>query len=215
MTPVRSPEREARAAVGRGRRSFDAGCAHAAGRRGPWTLRASSIGLPPIGGEPVSLAVPGDRLTCRSKGDRLPIRCLGDRSPARSNGAIDLTASIQTGPVVSGRQALRLCRDHPLRGMHLLRSRARIYRFLRRGRLPERLAPMGNRAISDERILPVIQAGSERYRPSRDRVRARRREVGAPGFRVGPVLFSVAGLGGFVENNMRTSTIGPLCLAVI
>jgi hypothetical protein len=63
---------------------------------------------------------------------------------------------------------------------------------------------MGNRAISDERIHPVIQAFPRRYRPSCDRFSPGGGVVGALGFRVGPVLFSIAGLGYIVENNIGT-----------
>jgi hypothetical protein len=63
---------------------------------------------------------------------------------------------------------------------------------------------MGNRAISDDWVLPVIQADPECYRPSLGHFARGGGMVGAPSFRVGPVQVILYALWEFVENNMRT-----------
>jgi len=144
----------------------------------------------------------------RSAGTGFPCRPGGSVSSPIQRGS--LACAIQRGyrcpfPIQRGRHFSGHEGASPLSGS----SRSRIDpsgpapgigsapRINRTGR---RLAPMGNRAISDDQIFPVIQAGPGRYRPSWSRFSPGGGMVGALGYRVGPVRISVAGLGGFVEN---------------
>ena len=170
MIPVPHPEIKLQAAVGRGRRPFDAGLHHRPPRS--MTERSSSIGGPPIVGGPVSRPVPGDRLPLRSEGaiahlrdpTGLSVSLTDPKGPAflrpgRRFAAIGFIP--EPDDSLRSRTEHRFCAADISTGGGLHRWATERFQMTR---------------------FPVIHAASERYRPSQGRVCARRRDGRRPGF---------------------------------